>query len=177
MISRLLAAMLFFAFMQVPPAMAQQLLLDTAVEAALNTFETAWPRIGSADFGVDGTAYRDALGLHQFQSGHWGGTVRVDLAIADQASGPCSRFAAYTRMPPDSGTIRLIFCPQFFADGADTLRELTILHEMVHVVAGGDECQAMAYAARIEMLARGNYTPVAAYWQANDCDGTAFSLP
>jgi hypothetical protein len=35
----------------------------------------------------------------------------------------------------------------------------------------------MAYAARIQSLATGRFTPVDAYWQANNCAGSAFSLP
>ncbi|WDR00277.1 hypothetical protein PSC71_05735 [Devosia sp. J2-20] len=44
-------------------------------------------------------------------------------------------------------------------------------------VAGRDECQAMAFAARIEQLARGDYTPVDSYWQAQDCSGGPYRLP
>ena len=73
--------------------------------------------------------------------------------------------------------MRLVLCPQFFSDGADALRVLTVLHEMVHAVAGPDECQAMAFAARVEHAATGQFTPVDAYWQASGCEGSAYRLP
>ena len=103
----------------------------------------------------------------------------MDLAveIRPEASGSCSRFAAFVVTPPKGGTIPLVLCPKFFTAGADALRELTILHEMVHVVAGTDECQAMAFAARIEMAAKGTFTPVDAYWRANSCEGSRYRLP
>jgi hypothetical protein len=159
------------------PAMAQQRLLDSAIDTAIASFETAWPRLEAEMFGVDTAAYRDALTLQRFQSAHWGGTVSVELAISGDDTGSCARFAAYTRIPPEGGTVRMVLCPQFFTPGADDLRALTILHEMVHVVAGADECQAMAFAARVQQAASGTFTPVDAYWKANGCPGTAFELP
>jgi hypothetical protein len=73
--------------------------------------------------------------------------------------------------------VRLTLCPQFSEEGSRELRRLTVLHEMVHVVAGPDECRAMAFAARIEHLATGSFTPVDRYWQANGCDRSGFGLP
>lgn len=157
--------------------MAQQSTLDAAIDRSVETFERALPQLGAADFGVDAAAYRDALSLQRFQSSHWSGTVTVDMAISPDTADLCGRFAAYTRLPPESGKVRLVLCPQFFTPGAEALRELTILHEMVHVVAGRDECQAMAYAARIQQIAHGAFTPVTAYWQANDCPDGRYSLP
>lgn len=159
------------------PAQAQQAVVDAAVTEAVSLFEAAWPSLGANDFGVDGAAYRDALSLFSFQSGHWGGPITVALTSTSDGAGNCSRFAAYTLMPPQSGTIRLVMCPKFYTSGADALRRLTILHEMVHAVAGPDECRAMAYAARIEQVATGSHTPVDAYWRANGCAGSGFALP
>jgi hypothetical protein len=127
--------------------------------------------------GVDVAAYRDALTLQRFTSELWGGTVTVDLVVRDTPDGSCGRFAAFARIPPENRIARLVLCPQFFSDGADMLRELTVLHEMVHVVAGPDECQAMAFAARIEQVAKGRFTPVDAYWQASGCAGSGYRLP
>lgn len=152
-------------------------MLDRAFDNAVATFETALPRLAVDEAGIDIAAYRDALTLRRFVSRHWGGTVTVDLAIRETRTGSCTRFAAFVRIPPENGVVRLVLCPQFFSDGADALRELTILHEMVHVVAGPDECQAMAFAARIEQAAKGRFTPVDAYWQASGCAGSALSLP
>jgi hypothetical protein len=73
--------------------------------------------------------------------------------------------------------VSLVICPQFSAEGSNSLRALTILHEMVHVVAGPNECRAMAFAARIEKLATNRFTDVSRYWQANKCEGSGFSLP
>lgn len=152
-------------------------MLNEAVDAAIATFEAARPALAEVAMGVDVAAYRDALTLQQFQSSHWGGGVTLDLAIRDTADGSCSRFAAFVRIPPENGVVRLVFCPQFFSTGAEALRELTVLHEMVHVVAGPDECQAMAFAARVEQAATGTFTPVDAYWQASGCEGSEFRLP
>lgn len=159
------------------PAHGQQNRLDAAFEAAIATFERALPKLAATEFGVDVSDYRDALTLQQFRSGVWGGEVTVTPTTRDAASGSCNRFAAFVRIPPENGVVSLVLCPQFFRDGTDALRELTILHEVVHVVAGRDECQAMAFAAQVEMAARGNFTLVDAYWQASGCAGSAYSLP
>jgi len=165
-------------FLLAGPAVAQdQATLNRALDAAIATFETARPALGATELGVDVAAYRDALTLQRFDSDHWGGPVTLDLVIRDTAEGSCSRFAAFVRIPPENGAVRLVLCPQFFSAGADALRELTVLHEMVHVVAGPNECQAMAFAARIEQAATGAFTPVDAYWQASGCDGSGFRLP
>jgi hypothetical protein len=152
-------------------------LLERALAGATATFEAALPHLDTSEFGVDVAAYRDALTLGQFASGHWGGAVRVATAIRDSATGSCARYAAFVRIPPENGSVSLVLCPEFFAAGADDLRELTVLHEMVHVVAGGDECQAMAFAARVQQAATGRFTPVDAYWQASGCEGSEFRLP
>jgi hypothetical protein len=174
---RLRLAAIILAFLAVPAMAQDRATLDRALDAAIATFEQAWPRLGATEMGVDVAAYRDALTLQRFQSDLWGGTVTLDLVIRDTPDGSCSRFAAFVRIPPENGVVRLVLCPQFFSDGADALRELTVLHEMVHVVAGPDECQAMALAARIEQAANGRFTPVGAYWQASGCEQGAFALP
>lgn len=160
------------------PAVAQErAMLDRALDRAIATFEAALPRLGGSEMGVDVAAYRDALTLQRFQSALWGGSVRVDIDIRAEATGSCGRFAAFVRIPPENGAVRLVLCPQFFSDGADALRELTLLHEMVHVVAGSDECQAMAFAARVEQAARRSVTPVGRYWRASGCEGSGYRLP
>lgn len=160
------------------PAMADdRSLLEQALTRATATFEAAVPTLGAVKFGVDVAAYRDALTLGRFDSAVWGGSIGLGTTIRDSASGSCSRYAAFVRIPPDNGAVTLVLCPQFFTPGADALRELTILHEMVHVVAGSNECQAMAFAAAVQQAATGRFTPVAAYWQENSCAGSAFSLP
>jgi hypothetical protein len=150
---------------------------SAAFDRAILQLESALPRLSPDSFGVDVKAYRDVLTLRSFSSRHWGGTVR--LKVEDNAKGDaaCKRFAAFVRLPPNAGSISLVLCPQFFAEGSDALRTLTILHELVHVVAGPDECRAMAFAARVEQLATGRHTPVERYWQANKCAGSGFSLP
>jgi hypothetical protein len=161
-----------------PWAFAQDAaLLERALTSAVESFEQALPEMGGSAFGVDVGAYRDALTLGQFSSGVWGGTVRVDIRTQGEASGACARFAAYTRVPPAEGVVPLVLCPRFFTPNADELRALTILHEMVHVVAGTDECQAMAFAAQVQQLAMGRFTPVEQYWQASGCAGSRYSLP
>lgn len=152
-------------------------LLDKALDGALATFERALPQLDSSEFGVDVAAYRDALSLQKFQSRHWGGAVSLELQTRDEASGSCSSFAAFVRIPPENGAVRLVLCPQFFTPGADRLRELTMLHEVVHVVAGADECRAMAFAARVQMAATGTFTPVDAYWRSSGCVGSEYNLP
>ena len=169
---------LLIALLGAGPALAQErAMIDRAFDTAIATFEAALPHLGATEMGVDTAAYRDALTLQRFGSAHWGGTVEVDLAIRETQTGSCARYAAFVRIPPENGMVRLVLCPQFFSPGADALRALTLLHEMVHVVAGSDECRAMAFAARVEQAATGRFTPVAAYWQASRCAASAFSLP
>jgi hypothetical protein len=169
-----LRSIVFFSLVSLMPVEASP--VDRAFDRAIIQFEQALPALPAELYGVDITAYRDALTLRSFQSRFWGGTVA--LRVRDGSSDPaCDRFAAFVRYPPDDGTIALVLCPQFDTDGADTLRTLTILHEMVHVVAGPDECRAMAFAAQVEHIATGAVTPVDGYWQANGCDGSGFKLP
>ncbi|UYN99011.1 MAG: hypothetical protein KIT02_13905 [Devosia sp.] len=148
-----------------------------AFDGAIAAFERARPSLAQPESGVDLSAYRDALTLRRFASNHWGGTVLLAVVNQTTANGECGRFAAFVRMPPDNGSISLVLCPQFSSAGTDGLRVLTILHELVHVVAGPDECRAMAFAARIEQAAFGQFTDVSRYWQANGCAGSRFSLP
>lgn len=152
-------------------------LLDQALSRAVDSFERAFPKLGASLFGVDVAAYRDALTLQQFSSQVWGQTVRVTIRTQGDEGGSCGRFAAFARVPPKDGSVPLVLCPKFFTPEADELRELTILHETVHVVAGTDECQAMAFAAEVQQAATGRFTPVDGYWQASGCEGSAFRLP
>ena len=168
---------LVFLFLALSLASARADVVDTAFSRAVDQFDSALPQLPAELFGVDVSAYRDALTLRQFSSSYWGGTIslRVENGSKDNAS--CARFAAFVRLPPSNGQVSLILCPQFRTEGADALRRLTVLHELVHVVAGPDECRAMAFAAQIEQLAGGRVTNVDRYWQANDCDSSGFSLP
>jgi hypothetical protein len=162
----------------VSPASAQNSdLPERALASALESFEQALPALGGKMFGVDVSAYRDALSLQRFSSKRWGGTVEVLVQVQGNEGGQCARFAAFTRVPPKNGVVPLVLCPRFFTPGADELRRLTILHEMVHVVAGTDECQAMAFAALVEQRAIGRWTPVDAYWRASGCGRSGFRLP
>jgi hypothetical protein len=157
-------------------APAQADAVDRAISAAIAAFEVAQPHLGSVSHGVEVAAYRDALTLGRFTSAYWGSTVTLDI-VEPGAEGACARFAAFVRIPPENGTVTLAICPQFSKEGTDALRRLTILHEIVHVVGGPDECRAMAFAARVEQLATGTHTPVDRYWGDNNCVGSGFSLP
>ncbi|SMQ85731.1 hypothetical protein SAMN06295905_3021 [Devosia lucknowensis] len=159
------------------PQAAQADPVTTALNDAVAAFAKARPQMGREAFGVDVAAYGDALTAGRFASAYWGGEIALDLHQSRDAGGSCGRFAAYVQLPPQDGTIRMVVCPQFSADGTAALRRLTVLHEMVHVVAGPDECRAMAFAARVEAAATGAFTPVDRYWQANNCPASAFSLP
>ena len=162
------------------PGMArgdEQIMLTRALDGAITQFEAARPRLGQSLSGVDIGAYGDALYRHRFAGGAWPGQTALTFDIRPDNSGSCNRFAAFVRIPPQDGVVALVLCPEFFSAGADSLRQLTILHEMVHVVAGRDECQAMAFAARIEQMAGGDYTPVDSYWQAQNCSGGPYRLP
>lgn len=151
--------------------------LDGALGEAIAAFEKAAPRLGESPFGVDLGAYRDGLVLGRFHSHYWGGSIAVDWVTGRSGDVDCKSYAAFVRLPPRDGRIALAICPVFSTPGTEALRRLTVLHEMVHVVAGPDECRAMAFAARVEQLAFGAYTPVERYWRANDCAGSGFSLP
>ncbi len=151
--------------------------IDAAFKNAIAAFERAAPQLGVESAGVDVAAYGNALRSRSFDSGFWGGSIRLDVVKRDTDEGSCSRFAAYVRIPPENGVIRLVICPEFVDQGNDGLRALTILHEMVHVVAGPDECRAMAFAARVEFIATGQYTPVERYWQVNGCHRSGYALP
>ena len=161
----------------VPAAAQNSDLLERALASAVDSFERALPTLGDEVFGVDVAAYRDALSLQRFSSERWGGTVHVAIEMQAGEGGQCARFAAFTRVPPQDSVVPLVLGPRFFAPGAEGLRTLTILHEMVHVVAGTDECRAMAFAAAVERQAMGQWTPVDAYWRASGCQGSGFELP
>ncbi len=175
----MLKALVLGLVMMAAPAVAAQegALVERALAGALEDFERALPALDAELFGVDVGAYRDALSLQQFASARWGATVRVAIQTQGDDGGKCAQFAAFTRVPPRDGVVPLVLCPRFFTEGADALRRLTILHEMVHVVAGADECQAMAFAAQVEQLASGRWTQVDAYWRASGCGGSGFRLP
>lgn len=151
--------------------------VNAAFNDAIEMLHRAMPGLGPEAHGVDVAAYRDALTSGRFSSRHWGGDIALDLVESSAPEGSCARFAAYVSLPPQQGNVRLTVCPQFSAEGTPALRRLTVLHEMVHVVAGPDECRAMAFAAQIEQLATGSFTPVDRYWQSNNCGASAFSLP
>ncbi len=165
-----------FAFIIAPSAHAE-VLVNSALDDAIAVFEKAAPRLGHQTFDVDARAYHEALTQRRFVSGYWGQTLAVSIVSAKASDPGCNSFAAYVSLPPRDGVVALVICPQFLSPGADALRRLTILHEMVHVVAGPDECRAMAFAARLEQLALGQYTPVERYWRANGCTNSPFSLP
>lgn len=174
---RVLVGFLLLVLAMGPAAAQDGTLLDRALDEAFAIFEAALPDLGASEFGVDVAAYRAALGLQRFSSARWGGTVTVDVQMRGEASGSCGEFAAFVRVPPDKGVVPLVLCPKFFTKGADELRALTVLHEMVHVVAGTDECQAMAFAARVQQAATGRFTPVDEYWRQSGCSKSAYRLP
>jgi hypothetical protein len=170
------ACTMLAAGLLVAPAAAQDLsLVQQAIGDAAGTFVGAG--LGGTLLGIDLGEYRDALVQQRFASSHWGGTVAVAIDTPAAAEGSCARFAAYVVTPPQDGAVRLVLCPEFFLEGAGALRELTILHEMVHVVAGPGECRALAFAAAVQQAAHGRHTPVDAYWTANGCAGSEFALP
>ncbi|UXN73289.1 M35 family metallopeptidase [Devosia sp. A8/3-2] len=176
MLMRLLAV-LVVAIFAVPVQAQQADLLDRAIADAIGTFELALPQLGATMMGVDTSAYGDALKARRFHSARTGSAQDVIFVIEDSAKGSCAKFAAYVAGVANSEAAHMFLCPQFFMPGADLLRETTILHEMVHVVTGTDECQAMAYTAQVQMLARGSYVPVAMYWKENGCAGSRYALP
>lgn len=174
----LIRLVLVFALLLSGPALGQdRALLDQALARAIATFEAAKPSLGTSAFGVEIGAYQQALTRQRFESDTWGGAISVDLVIRTTPDGSCQRFAAFARIPPENSAVRLVLCPQFFLPGANSLRTLTMLHEMVHVVAGADECRAMAFAARVEQAANGRFTPVDEYWKASGCSTSRFKLP
>lgn len=176
-IRNLAALVLAHVVASTAPVHADNAARGRALDDAIAMFEAARPSLGETTWNIDVAAYRDALTLQQFQSAYWGGTVTVSIVEGIERQADCGRFAAYARIPAESGVITLLLCPQFFSPGADALRRLTVLHEMVHVVAGPDECQAMAFAARIEQAATGRFTPVDRYWQASGCAHSQYRLP
>ena len=164
---------LFLALMLAP---ARADVVTDALNGAIAAYDRAGPSLPAIQFGVDTAAYRDALVMGRFTSPHWNEPLVLDLREGD-AGGACARFAAHVILPPQNGAVTLVLCPQFVQTGTPALRTLTILHEMVHAVAGPDECRAMAFAAHVEQLATGTHTPVDRYWSANNCAGSGFSLP
>ena len=167
--------LLVFLLSTLSPARAD--VVDAAFDRAISQFETARQKLPAELFGVDVAAYRAALTFRKFTSSHWGGTITMRVENGSETNNSCSRYAAFVRLPPSDGQVSLVLCPQFSTDGADALRTLTILHELVHVVAGPNECRAMAFAAHVEQAATGRFTDVGSYWRANSCEGSGFSLP
>lgn len=165
-----------FVVLLAPIAPARADVVEAAFDNAFALFESVYPQLAPTEFGLDTAAYRDALTLRRFTSPHWGRALALEVSQGGSEA-PCARFAAYVPLPPGENTAKLVICPQFVEGGTLSLRTLTVLHELVHVVAGANECRAMAFAARIEQLATGAWTPVNNYWQANSCDSSGFSLP
>ena len=174
---RCLVPLLATLALALPPSPARADAIATAFNDAIVAFSAAKAGLPAELAGVDVEAYGQALSSGRFTSVYWGGEVLLDLHESADNGGSCARYAAYVHLPPRDGAVRLTLCPQFSEEGTRELRRLTVLHEMVHVVAGPDECRAMAFAARIEQLATGSFTPVDRYWQANGCDRSGFSLP
>lgn len=154
---------------------------DPAIEAAFRTahiaFDRARPSFDGQTFGVELYSIKNALVGLPFESSYWGGTLTMTVERRENAEGPCRNYAAFVSLPPEDGAVTLAFCPEFFTPGTEALRALTVLHELVHAVAGPDECLAMAFSARVEYLAVGQYTPVEPYWRANNCAGSGYALP
>lgn len=172
-----LLRVLFLALALAPASALAEGPVDAAFRDAIAAFAAARPHLGAVADGVDIAAYGDALGGRRFVSAYWGGVVEMAVEERLEATGSCNRFAAFVRMPPENGVVSLVLCPEFSTPGADSLRRLTILHELVHVVAGPDECRAMSFAARIERLAFGHATPVERYWRANGCERSGLRAP
>lgn len=177
MLPRFVIALIAPLLLVLPAGAQSRNLLERAHASAITSFEQASRQSAGSLFGVDLGAYGDALRRQHFHSAYWGGEIAVDFVIRDAAGGSCARFAAFVRLPPENDRLALVFCPQFFSPDADGLRRLTVLHEMVHVVAGPDECRAMAFAAAIEQAAHGHFTPVETYWRAHGCAASDYHLP
>jgi hypothetical protein len=173
---RLLCA-LFLAMLALPAQAQQNALLDKAIAGATRTFERALPQMGAITMGVDNSAYADALKARRFSLRPHRQCTRRHLRDRGQQQRLMRQIRRLCRPVANSDAAHLFVCPQFFTPGADLLRETTILHEMVHVVNGTDECQAMAYTAHVQMLATGSYVPVAKYWKENGCAGSRYRLP
>ncbi|HTM79170.1 MAG TPA: hypothetical protein VL133_16270 [Devosia sp.] len=155
----------------------QRVMIDDAMRAAARSFARAKPGLDAISMGVSSAEYGAALSQRRFQSSLWGRVLAVEVAVKDSGRGLCAGFAAYVTPAIEQGAVALALCPQFFSPGADALRETTMLHEMVHVVAGPDECRAMAYTAQIQMLASGAFQPVGPYWVRHKCDASGYRLP
>ncbi|MDB5528351.1 MAG: hypothetical protein JWR51_1454 [Devosia sp.] len=182
--SRYLAAVRGFAaaaialLLGLTPAQAQQDdMIENALRAAARTFERALPGLDAVSMGVPTQEYHDALVQRRFASSLWGAPLDVQLVTNESERGLCSGFAAYVTPAIQQGAVSLVICPRFFSPGADELRQTTMLHEMVHVVAGTNECQAMAFTARIQKLATGSFQPVSDYWTRNKCNASRYRLP
>jgi hypothetical protein len=150
-------------------ALADGATLRRAIADAADAFLRAAPTLGTSVAGVDVARYGTAL-----VDGTLAGTP-IEYVFSGADDPGCSRFAAYVVPIGQQRGVHL--CPRFFSPGADGLRRLTILHELVHVVSDTNECRAMAFAAAVEQAALGRFTPVEAYWQRNGCAASAFSLP
>ncbi|MDB5535377.1 MAG: hypothetical protein JWP26_301 [Devosia sp.] len=160
-----------------PVQAGQEDLVENALRAAARTFERALPQLDAVTMGVPTQEYHDALVQRRFASSLWATALDVQLVTNESEQGLCAGFAAYVTPAIQQGAVSLVICPRFFSPGADALRETTILHEMVHVVAGTDECQAMAFTARIQKLATGSFQPVSEYWTRNKCNASRYRLP
>jgi len=158
-------------------AWAQSSLVEDALRAAQQTFELALLQLDAVTMGVPVDEYREALTQQQFASSMWHLPLKVELVTNSSDKGLCAGFAAYVTPAVDHNLMSLVLCPRFFTPGADSLRQTTILHEMVHVVAGPNECQAMAFTAHVQLLATGTFQPVRDYWSRNNCDASRYRLP
>ena len=171
------AALAGLALLTAPVRAQPDELIDDALRSAARTFEQAAGQLDAVSMGVSRSEYGDALTRRRFASALWGATLDVRVANNDSERGLCAGFAAYVTPAIEQGAVVLTICPRFLLPGADALRETTVLHEMVHVVAGPDECRAMAYTAQIQMMATGTFQPVRDYWTKNNCETSRYRLP
>src|SRR5690606_37655751 len=76
--------------------------VDAAGRGPIAAFAAARPLLGAVADGVDVAAYGNALGGRGFVSAYWGGVVEMAVEELLEATGSCSRFAAFVRMPPEN---------------------------------------------------------------------------
>ncbi|MEO5806990.1 hypothetical protein [Devosia sp.] len=168
----ILAVLALFAIMA-SPAQAQQSVLDRALADAARTLARAMPKLNAVELGIPMASYKKALTRRLVRFNGATANAPISFVFAREGEGSCDRFVAYVRGPGAA----MYLCPKFFSRGADAQRETTILHEMVHIVAGPDECLAMAFTARVQFVASGTFQPVAQYWAANGCPQSKYALP
>lgn len=151
-------------------ALASSLLQKTAETVNLSYFK---------EWNIDPEIYRSALNQGEFYAPYWSKSVKVKYVIGTNDTPLCDTSKAYVEHEELNSrelVSTLVVCPGFFTYPHMQYQAETILHELVHVVTGPDECRAFAYAYTIIYFALSEATLNERLWSHYNCDSSTYNI-